>query len=71
MQLPTSMPTRPLRSDQPIYVSPISHGKIAPQGDPAHCALCCIPKAGYGACVARCIATGQACDGGLSNCTSC
>jgi len=35
------------------------------------CGLCCLPKAGFGACVARCIVDGQACDGGTTNCSQC
>lgn len=33
------------------------------------CIICCSRKAGFGACVARCLLDGQCCDGGISNCT--
>ena len=38
---------------------------------PLGCALCCSGKSGFGACVARCLLDGKACDGGVSNCTPC
>lgn len=38
--------------------------------DKIACALCCYGKAGFGACMARCLVDGQCCDGGVSNCTS-
>lgn len=36
----------------------------------ARCIAACKSKKGFGACVARCVATGQVCDGGVSNCSS-
>lgn len=35
----------------------------------ARCALACKPRSGYAACLARCIALGEVCDGGVDNCT--
>ena len=32
------------------------------------CPIECYSKAGYAACVARCLVDGNACDGGLNNC---
>lgn len=34
------------------------------------CALCCIRKSGYAACLARCLVDNQCCDSGVENCTS-
>ncbi len=39
-------------------------------GDYVTCALCCSQKAGFAACMARCLYDGQCCDGGLSNCSA-
>lgn len=71
MKQPTELPSRPCLRDGPIYVFAAMKGEIFQQGDPIRCAACCIGRSGFGACVARCIATGQACDSGLRNCTSC
>jgi hypothetical protein len=71
MYLPLNMPSRPIRSDEPIFAVNANVQSLSPQGDPFRCALCCSGKAGFAACVARCIATGDACDGGLHNCTPC
>jgi hypothetical protein len=51
--------------------------KFVPEGqtlswDPvkaARCAAACSNRRGYGACLARCIATSEVCDGGHENCT--
>ena len=32
------------------------------------CAKACKPRGGYAACLARCMVTHQACDGGISDC---
>jgi hypothetical protein len=75
MRMPLHLPPRPHAPEGPIHVLAETYGNIAQQqtelGDPLRCAACCIGRAGFGACVARCIATGQACDGGLHNCTPC
>ena len=71
MRLPVEQPARPQLFDQPAFALGASQLQITPQGDWLQCAACCAGKAGFAACVARCIATGQACDGGLSNCTPC
>jgi hypothetical protein len=71
MRLPGNMPSRPKRGDQPIYVAVAGQAGLSLQADWAQCAACCAGKAGFLACVARCTATGQACDGGLNNCTPC
>ena len=61
----------------PVQAAPVLRGNLRVhqvgllEQQQLSCALCCVPKAGYGACVARCAVTGQACDGGLSNCTPC
>lgn len=75
MRMPTALPSRPKRSDLPIHVRGLG-GNLAPQqfGDflnPRNllCAAKCAPKAGYAACLARCLLDGQACDGGISNCS--
>lgn len=72
MRMPDMMPARLRVADQPIYALVGSwDGAIMPAADALTCAACCAGKAGFGACVARCMATGQACDGGLTNCTPC
>ncbi len=71
MRIPTQMPARPNRFGGPAYINAAMSAVLIPQGDPIKCGLCCSGKAGFVACLARCIATGQACDGGLSNCTPC
>jgi hypothetical protein len=71
MKLPNPQHARPLTNAP--WTSQMTHASAAglmPQGDPICCAALCSGKAGFGACVARCVATGQACDGGLTNCTS-
>jgi len=76
MFLPTEMPAALRCSDQPFYSFSSAANGLAAQGifdwlpipglgDSVKCAACCAGKAGFGACLARCIATGQACDGGL------
>jgi hypothetical protein len=60
-----------MRADQPVYAFGARQATLTPQADWLQCAACCAGKAGFAACVARCIATSQACDGGLNNCTSC
>jgi len=61
----------------PVQAAPVLRGNLGVyqagmlEQQQVNCALCCIPKAGFGACVARCAVTGQACDGGISNCTPC
>ncbi len=32
------------------------------------CVICCEGKAGFGACLARCLADGKCCDSGQRNC---
>ena len=76
MRLPQSLPTKPSQADQPVYAFAAFDGDVRPQFldflDPKKikCATACVRKAGYGACVARCLLDGQACDGGLDNCSS-
>jgi hypothetical protein len=69
MRIPERLPPRPKLTDQPVYGF-AAHATLVPQGW-AQCAACCAGKSGFLACVARCMATGQACDGGLDNCTPC
>jgi hypothetical protein len=80
MQVPVALPARPARSDQLTLAPMALAGALQAQGifdgffpDPAKlkCILCCQHKAGTLACIARCVATGQACDGGIDNCTPC
>jgi len=73
MNMPQWMPARLRLSDQPVYAT--AFDSVEPQflgiGDwieRAKCAATCGRKAGYAACVARCLITGEACDGGLDNC---
>lgn len=35
----------------------------------ARCAAACKPRRGFLACVARCMATSEVCDGGVDNCS--
>lgn len=79
MRMPDMMPARMRAEGRSIDVAFagradwVSGGSdLTPQGgDPLRCAACCSGRAGFGACVATCIATGMACDGGYQNCTSC
>ena len=78
MRVPAAMPARPMLTDQPVFLSLEMVQALRAQGildfvDPRRiaCLACCRGKAGFLACVARCAATGEACDGGLDNCTSC
>jgi hypothetical protein len=78
MRMPDMMPARTRAGDRSMdvvlavgAVSFAASSEMTLQGDPLKCALCCSGKAGFGACVATCIATGMACDGGYQNCTSC
>lgn len=75
MRMPTMLPSRPKLSDQPLFARGFA-GHLRPQDlegifDPRNllCAAKCASKAGYAACLARCLLDGQACDGGLSNCS--
>jgi hypothetical protein len=80
MRVPVASPARPARSDQLTLGPMVLASALQAQGlfdgwfpDPTKlkCIACCHHKAGFLACVARCVATGQACDGGVDNCTSC
>jgi hypothetical protein len=82
MILPTEMPVALRSSDQPFYAfASATDGVVAPGifdwipipgiGDGLKCAACCAGKAGFAACVARCLVTHQACDGGVDNCSPC
>ncbi len=78
MKMPTEMPAALRLADQPIFLFGMASSGVETQGifdfiDPTRikCLACCHGKAGFLACVARCVATGQACDGGLDNCTPC
>lgn len=71
MRIPENLPPRPKRADRPMHTLAASRAGLTPQADWFQCAACCAGKAGFLACVARCMATGQACDGGLDNCTPC
>lgn len=76
MRMPDMMPARLRASDlhllpAALAMTAASDGGLLQQADWLKCAACCAGKAGFGACVATCIATGQACDGGLNNCTPC
>jgi hypothetical protein len=83
MRLPTEMPGVGRLVYQPVFAFESLNDSISPQGPfdfipgiggglrTAQCAACCSGKAGFVACVARCVATGQACDGGVDNCSPC
>ncbi len=79
MQMPATMPTVPrLAFFRPTFNSGLAQQGFfdflpipIPGGRAVQCAACCAGKAGFAACVARCVATGQACDGGIDNCTPC
>jgi hypothetical protein len=83
MRMPADMPTAPRHINHPIYAFNSPGVAVVLQGPfdwvpgvgqalaIARCTACCAGKAGTVACVARCLATGQACDGGLNNCSSC
>jgi hypothetical protein len=70
MRLPQSIPARPFAGDQPVYAL-VSMGGIEPQDwiRELKCAAACARKAGTVACIARCLVTGEACDGGIDNCS--
>lgn len=73
MKMPERMRARPSRSDgQAAYVLERTLDGLTPQqfGRGICCSAKCAGKAGFLACVARCQATGQACDGGIDNCES-
>jgi hypothetical protein len=55
----------------PLPIPPLPVPIPIPGGEAVKCAACCAGKPGFAACVARCMATGQACDGGVNNCTPC
>jgi len=73
--MPNQMPGRPSAINQPIFAGAQSGSEIEAQFlgflDPKNilCAAKCAPKAGYVACLARCLLDGQACDGGIDNCS--
>jgi hypothetical protein len=83
MQIPNQMPAAYRHAGDPLYLSAEITSALRPQGlldgiggiggiiKGAKCAACCQGKSGFLACVARCIATGQACDGGIDNCSGC
>ncbi len=78
MKIPMPMPAVLRSPHHPIFAFTTAAGGAEAQGifdfiDPTRlkCLACCQGKAGFLACVARCVATGQACDGGLDNCTPC
>jgi hypothetical protein len=69
MRLPYATPSRPLASE-PVYAH-AEMGGLAPQDwvRGIRCAAACKNRAGFAACVARCVATGEVCDGGIDNCS--
>lgn len=70
MKLPTRQPARPSATESRATEARIDlQAGLVPQADALCCAALCSGKAGYAACLARCLLTGQACDGGVSNCT--
>jgi hypothetical protein len=70
MQLPKMLPVRPAMSDHPAYNFILGSSGLQPQGcDPLRAALLCSGRAGFAACVARAVATGDICDGGINNCS--
>ena len=71
MRMPSDLPPRPRLPDHPVYAFAADAGALSQQIANWQCALCCAHKAGFGACLARCLLDGQACDGGTHNCSSC
>ena len=74
MKMPIRMPQALRHTDQPTFAR-ASFGGLHPQFDflnPRNiaCAAACSRKSGYAACLARCLVTGEACDGGINNCES-
>jgi hypothetical protein len=65
------MPQVLRQTDQPIFARASLDGlRTQDFLNPRNilCAAACARKAGYAACLARCVVTGEACDGGLTNC---
>ena len=87
MQMPADLPAVLRFAHQPLFNHAESSSGATAQGlfdwlpslpiplpgigTGVKCAACCRGKAGFLACVARCVATGQACDGGVDNCSPC
>lgn len=69
MKMPVPLRARPDACAVRNTSIPETRPGLIPQGDVLCCTALCSGKAGFAACLARCLATGQACDGGLSNCT--
>jgi hypothetical protein len=71
MNMPVCMPLALRRTDLPIFAR-ASPGGLTSQDflDPRNiaCAAACSRKSGFAACLARCLVTGEACDGGIDNC---
>jgi hypothetical protein len=72
MNLPSWMPVRLSVMDQPVYATAqftaVEQQQFGDWIQRAKCAAACVRKSGYAACLARCLVTGEACDGGLDNC---
>ena len=73
MRIPLDLPPLPRFQAGAFYAARGDYLEVQQEtfADPVRCAACCIGRSGFAACVARCLATGQACDGGLRNCTPC
>ena len=77
MKMPGLLPPRLSLADHPAYAlasldrmdAAQFFGGIGDWGKRAKCAGACSRKAGFVACMARCLVTGEACDGGLDNCS--
>lgn len=71
MNMPSYMPEALRRMNEPVFARGFSGGLTRQDlFDPRNiaCAAACSRKAGLVACLARCLATGEACDGGIDNC---
>jgi hypothetical protein len=73
MNLPPYMPEAHRRPNE-SRLGWLPRDGLMPQDwfDPRNiaCASACAGKAGFAACLARCVIDGLACDGGIDNCTA-
>ena len=72
MQLPPFMPDVLRCPNESIFGAVCLEGLTAQDlFNPRNiaCAAACSRKAGFAACLARCLVDGMACDGGIDNCT--
>jgi hypothetical protein len=71
MQLPTyAHPVFRSNEDSAVAILLSDEGIIQPAANYVCCLAACSSRQGYGACLARCAATGDVCDGGVNNCAN-